>query len=79
MSRSETQTRESKGEGNEERRRGGLGRAEEARSFLTRRDRSAVNHSLIPSSRCPLPRSLHMNRGYVILIKRSRVTVEPSV
>lgn len=58
---------------------GGLGRAEEARSFLTRGDGSTVNHSLIPSSLCTLPHSLHMNRGYVILIKRSRVTVEPSI
>lgn len=70
----------SEADGNEERRReGGLWRAGEARSFLTRGDRSTVNHSLIPSSLCPLPHSLHMNRGYVILIKRSRVTVEPSV
>ena len=73
----ERQRRESEGDGNEER-RGGLGRAER-RSFLTRRDRSTVNHSLIPPSLCPLPLSLHMNGGYVILIKRSRVTVEPSV
>lgn len=54
-------------------------RAEEARSFLTRRDRSIVNHRLIPPSPCPLPHSLHMNREYVILIKRNRVTAEPSI
>lgn len=78
-SQGETRRRESEGDGNEEGREGGLGRAEEARSFLTRGDRSSVNHSLIPSSLRPLPHSLHTNRGYVILIKRSRVTVEPSV
>lgn len=27
----------------------------------------------------PLPHSLHMSRGYVILIKRNRVAVEPSI
>lgn len=45
----------------------------------TWRDRSTVNHSFIPSALCPLPYCLHMNRGGVILIKRNRVTVVPSI
>lgn len=72
-------TRQRKEDRNEERRREDWGEQKRRDHFSKgRTDPQLIIPSYLHLS-VPLPHSLHMSRGYVILIKRNRVAVEPSI